>query len=128
MNAGELDGRLIIQLNRNASGEERNEFGEPVDDWHDIATVACQKQDVGSREFPTKYKYYEESTVRFKIRSRTDLHASSNRFVYIQPLIRAAIVANIQTPTARQRIFNIYPPREGKRLDASLLIEAKEVF
>jgi SPP1 family predicted phage head-tail adaptor len=67
--AGKLDRRVTI-LQRSLA---RDEYGEQVEAYDELATVWAQKLDITGREFFASQKVIGEGTARFRVRYRTDI-------------------------------------------------------
>lgn len=63
--AGSYDQWLIFEILNN--GDERNEFGDPVEGYHTHFETWGAYEPLGSREFPATDKRNAESTARFRI-------------------------------------------------------------
>lgn len=67
--AGDLDRRITIERAQSV----RNEFNEPEEQWHALATVWASKRDVSDRERVASQEVGAEVTTRFQIRWSTQV-------------------------------------------------------
>lgn len=103
MRAGPLNKRVTFQ--RRVTG--RDEFGQPVEGWEDIATVWASVEPISGRELLAAQQVMGETTHRLRCRYRSGLTAA-NRALY------------------KGRVFDLQPAINPREQNASLEIMAKE--
>lgn len=105
MGAGEKSDLIVIEGLTTIT----DSFGAEVPTWTEAFKVWAEYQPAGSREFPADQKRVNETTARFIIWYREDIHAATHRIV------------------ARGRTWNISEP-QGDRKRMETTIEANEII
>lgn len=119
MKAGELRNRITVQAK--TVPETINTFRNPQEEWADAFELWAAYEPSGSREFPTSWKRFAETTARFRVRSNPQtrqINADKHRIVMIFDRTASPLVS---------QVWNISPPypREGKPFE--LIIEGSEI-
>lgn len=104
MGAGAKSDLIVVQ----SVTITEDEYGAPVETWADSFSVFAEYQPAGTREFPVSHKRVAETTARFIIWYREDIHAATHRIV------------------ARGKVWNIAEPL-GDHRRIETMIEASEV-
>ena len=69
MRAGDMERRVTIQ----SRTLTRNDYGEQIETWADVATVWGERIDLRGREFFAARQLSAEISTRFRLRYRTDI-------------------------------------------------------
>lgn len=117
MPAGSLRHKLTFQVKPRGEDETKDTFGSIGETWATDFEVMGAFEPIGSREFKTEWKRYDETTARFRIRYKAGIDCSRHRI---------AMTFDSYSSPSDISYWDIYPPLpvDGKR--SELIIEARE--
>lgn len=104
MSAGKKSDPIVIETVTTTT----DPFGAEVEAWAEAFQIFAEFQPAGSREFSAMDKRHAETTARFVVWYREDIHAGTHRII------------------ARGKTWNISEP-EGDRQRREMTIEASEI-
>lgn len=86
MRAGKMKRRITLQV----AEDHRDETGQVIHEWRDIATVWADIKGISGRERMASGAIFSEATVRIWTRYRDDI-TTANRILYHLPNIRGQV-------------------------------------
>jgi SPP1 family predicted phage head-tail adaptor len=101
--------------------ETRDAAGAPQEEWADAFCMWAALERINTREFPGRDKRYEETTIRFKIRYRSELVSPK-----VSDQYQILCVLDEDASPINHQVFDIYPPYDPVGRRRELLIEGKE--
>lgn len=115
MKSGQLRQLVTFQ----SKTEVNDSFGNSVEAWSDAFNEMAAFEQLGSKEFPTAWKRYAETTARFRIRYRAGIDSDKHRIVMIFDESASPQVSSI---------WNIFPPEAADGKGFELIIEASQIL
>lgn len=86
MRAGRMKRRITFQV----ADDHRDEMGQVIHAWRDLATVWAEIRSISGRERMSSGAIYSEATVRIWARYRDDI-TTANRILYRSPNVRGQV-------------------------------------
>ncbi|MGP9437419.1 phage head closure protein [Ewingella sp. AOP8-B2-18] len=102
MRAGGLRRRVTIQK----SEDRRDQSGQVIHTWGDLATVWAEVKGISGRERMSSGAIFSEATIRIWMRYREDV-TTANRIIYSLPNVRGQVYG----------ILAVIPDAEHSRLE-----------